>query len=132
MEYVIDGGRIGSLEEFYDEISRVLIPRQEWGRNLDAFNDILKGSFGTPEGGFTLRWMNSTASRANLSYVETARQLERQLAHCHPNNQDNVRRKLALARSGEGATVFDWLVEIICDHGPGGEQAEDNVRLILD
>jgi RNAse (barnase) inhibitor barstar len=132
MEYVIDGGRMGSLDEFYDEISRVLIPGQEWGRNLDAFNDVLRSGFGTPERGFTLRWTNSAVSRATLSYAETARQLERQLASCHPSNQETVRRKLTLARSGEGETVFDWLIEIISDHGPGGEQAEDNVRLILD
>ena len=30
------------------------------------------------------------------------------------------------------AGLFDWLVEIIRHHGPGGEQAEDNVRLVLD
>jgi hypothetical protein len=28
--------------------------------------------------------------------------------------------------------VFDWLVEIIRDHGAGGDQAEDNVELVLD
>jgi len=76
--------------------------------------------------------MNSAASRATLSYAETARQLERRLASCHPSNQEIVRRELALARSGGGATVFDWLVKIISDHGPGGEHAEDNVHLILD
>jgi hypothetical protein len=30
-EYVIDGSRITSLEAFYDEISRVLIPGHQWG-----------------------------------------------------------------------------------------------------
>ena len=39
---------------------------------------------------------------------------------------------LSDARAGVGQTVFDWLVEIIRDHGPGGEQAEDNVRIVLD
>jgi RNAse (barnase) inhibitor barstar len=132
MEYIIDGKRIGSLDEFYDEVSRVLIPGQAWGRNLDAFNDILRGGFGTPEGGFTLRWTDSARSRAKLSYSETVRHLEQRLAHCHSSNRDAVRRELALARSGEGPTAFDWLLEIICDHGPDGEQPGDNVRLILD
>jgi hypothetical protein len=31
-----------------------------------------------------------------------------------------------------GETVFDWLVEIIRDHDAGGEQSEDQVRLILE
>jgi RNAse (barnase) inhibitor barstar len=56
--YVIDGERFATLEEFYDEISRVLIPDACWGRNLDAFNDILRGGFGTPEEGFILRWQH--------------------------------------------------------------------------
>ena len=47
----IDGTRFDTLEGFYDEVSRQLIPRSDWGRNLDAFNDILRGGFGTPEGG---------------------------------------------------------------------------------
>jgi len=37
---------------------------------------------------------------------------------------------LSDARAGVGQTVF--VVEIIRDHGPGGEQAEDNVRIVLD
>ena len=50
----IDGDNFSSIDEFYDEISRVLVPGVEWGRNLSAFNDILRGGFGTPEGGFLL------------------------------------------------------------------------------
>ena len=50
-EYVLDGFRITTLETFYEEISRVLIPGRQWGRNLDAFNDILRGCFGTPDEG---------------------------------------------------------------------------------
>jgi RNAse (barnase) inhibitor barstar len=127
MEYHLNGQRIHSLDEFYDEISRELIPGKEWGRNLDAFDDILRGGFGTPENGFTLRWIDSAASRASLSYAETARQLEQQLTHCHPSNRSALLGRLALARSGEGTTVFDWLIEIIRAHGPDG-----GVRLILD
>lgn len=130
-EYTIDGSRIRSLEEFYDEISRVLIPSHRWGRNLDAFNDILKGGFGTPRR-FALRWRHSEKSRVNLGHPETARQLELQLARCHPANRDNVKQKLADARAGIGPTVFDWLVEIIRNHGPGGDEDEDGVRLVLD
>jgi len=130
-EYVLDGTRITSLESFYEEISRVLIPGAQWGRNLDAFNDILRGGFGTPDEGFTLRWERSAVSRESLGYSETKRQLELRLTRCHPTNRDDVRQKLTLARSGKGPTVFDWLVQIIEDHGPAGEQSSDNVRLVL-
>ncbi len=73
--YVIDGHHFTTLEEFYDEISRVLIPHTHWGWNLDAFNDILRGGFGTPEEGFILWWKNSDISRQRLGYTETVRQL---------------------------------------------------------
>jgi hypothetical protein len=59
-----------------------------------------------------------------LGYPETVRQLEVRLERCHPSAREEVWRKLALARSGCGPTVFDWLVEIIGDHG--------GVRLVLD
>lgn len=131
-EYVIEGSRIRSLEEFYDEVSRVVIPKADWGRNLDAFNDILSGGFGTPENGFSLRWANSSRSKDNLSYEETARQLRLILEQCHPSNRETINGKLSDALARRGSTVFDWLVEIIEDHGPSGDENEDNVTLILE
>jgi RNAse (barnase) inhibitor barstar len=67
--YEIDGCDFSNLEEFYDVISRVLIPGAWWGRNLDAFNDILRGGFGTPDDGFVLHWKNSSVSRQRLGTV---------------------------------------------------------------
>ena len=131
-EYEIDGRDFATLQEFYDVISRVLIPGAEWGRNLDAFNDILRGGFGTPEGGFVLLWKNSAVSRDRLGHPETVRQLERGLARCHPTNRRLVSEDLERARRGVGPTVFDWLVEIIQVHCTGGEEQEDGVELILD
>ena len=131
-EIVIDGSRVKSLETFFDEFSRVALDGRSWGRNLDAFNDVLRGGFGTPEGGFTLRWQNSAASRETLGYPETVRQLLLRLERCHPTNQGSVDRELSDAERGLGPTVFGWLVEIIAAHGPGGDAAESNVQLILD
>ena len=129
--YEIDGADFRTLEEFYDVISRVLIPDSSWGRNLDAFNDILRGGFGTPEGGFVFMWINSALSRDRLGYDETVRQLERRLTRCHPLNRQYVSADLELARQHIGPTVFDWLVEIIKVHCRGGEEEEDGVELIL-
>jgi len=131
-EYILDGAKVTSLESFYEQVSISLIPGTDWGRNLDSFNDILRGGFGTPERGFILRWTHSDVSREHLGYPETVRQLERQLERCHSTNRATLRVKLGEARQGKGATVFDWLVEIIRDHDAGGEQAEDNVRLVLE
>jgi RNAse (barnase) inhibitor barstar len=129
--YEIDGRDFSTLEEFYDVISRVLIPGFDWGHNLDALNDILRGGFGTPEEGFVLRWRHSALSRERLGHPETARQLKLRLSRCHPSNRQSVARELAAAENGSGSTVFDWLVEIIRDHGEGGRQADDCVTLEL-
>lgn len=129
--YILDGERITSLEAFYEEVSRSLIPGAAWGRNLDAFNDVLQGGFGTPDEGFTIRWVDSEISRSRLGYAETARQLEARLERCHPQNRPAVARDLMEAQSGRGPTVFDWLLEIIRQNGPDGEEAESNVELLL-
>ena len=80
--YEIDGNRFSTLEGFYDEISRVLIPGPYWGRNLDAFNDILRGGFGTPEVGFILRWKNSQLiTLANHKAFSVVGQISSHLFH---------------------------------------------------
>jgi RNAse (barnase) inhibitor barstar len=130
--YEIDGSRFSTLEGFYEEISRVLIPDSDWGHNLDALDDILQGGFGTPEGGFILRWKNSALSRERLSYPETIRQLETTLQTCHPSNRGTVGRYLEDARNLKGETAFDWLIEIIRVHTQGGREEEDGVEPILE
>jgi RNAse (barnase) inhibitor barstar len=127
--FQIDGDRFSSLEEFFDEVGAAL-STAAWGRNLDAFNDVLRGGFGTPEGGFILRWLHSSRSRDALGYRATVDYLERKLQRCHPANIPMVTSELEAARRGEGQTVFDILVEIIRIHGPGGDEAEDGVEIV--
>jgi RNAse (barnase) inhibitor barstar len=127
----IDGNNFSTLEGFFQEVSERLIPSAWWGHNLDAFNDILRGGFGTPEKGFLLCWKNHQRSRATLGHEETVRQLQKRLERCHPLNIPAVEALLFEAQRGEGPTVFDWLIEIIRTHGPGGSEAEDNVELLL-
>lgn len=129
--YRINGEGFATLEGFYNEISRVLVPDARWGHTLDAFNDLLRGGFGTPADGFVLVWENADLSRIRLGYAETTRQLERRLAHCHPSQRYFVKRQIAESQNHEGDTVFDWLVDILRAHGAGGEEAEDNVVLML-
>ncbi len=127
----VDGAGFDTLDGFYDEVERKLIPGAYWGRNLDAFNDILRGGFGTPEGGFVLRWVNSARSRASLGMPETIRFLEAKVRRCHPSNVAAVQADLEAARRGEGETLFDILVDIIRVHGAGGDEADDGVELEL-
>ena len=114
--YYIEGSKVGSLEQFYEEISESLIPNVAWGRNLDAFNDILGGGFGLPEEGFTLVWQNAALSKKHLGHGETVRQLQKRLEHCHPSAIPDIERMLEAAQRGEGPTVYDWLIEIIREH----------------
>ena len=50
--FVLDGSRMQDKESFYREVNRVLTgnsamdEEQQYGGNLDAFNDILRGGFG--------------------------------------------------------------------------------------
>jgi hypothetical protein len=127
---VIDGANFSDFDGFAREFSRLLC-NYTWRGNLDAFNDLLRGGFGTPENGWALRWLNSESSRAALGYEATTRRLERLLLTCHPSNRFNIEARISSARRSEGPTLFDEIVEIIRGHGPGGDESEDGVLLEL-
>lgn len=112
----IDSVRFHILEGFYEEVGRRIIPGADWGHNLDAFDDILSGGFGTPKQ-FILVWVGSQKSRSDLGYPETVRQLKLRLQRCHPESRAHVAGDLAVAKQGQGPTVFDWLIDIIKGHG---------------
>lgn len=128
----IDGTRFSTLEEFFAEFNRVVTPESDPDNNLDAFDDTLSGGCGTPDEGFTLRWKNHEISRGRLGYAETVRQLELRLARCHPTARALVSEDLKRAQAQQGPTVFEWLTEIIRDHGPRGRYPADRVDLLLD
>jgi RNAse (barnase) inhibitor barstar len=119
---IIDGSRFDDFDGFAREFSS-LLDDWTWNKNLDAFNDILRGGFGTPEEGFVLRWLHSDRSRHALGWAATITYLAGVLARCHPTNREHVTAKIAAARRQEGQTLFDLLVEIIENHRPGGSQS---------
>jgi Barstar (barnase inhibitor) len=127
---VIDGAQFSDFDGFAREFSR-LLRGYTWRGNLDAFNDLLRGGFGTPEHGWVLRWLNSESSRAALGYQETTRRLEGLLLTCHPSQRSIIQARISRARRGEGPTLFDEIVDIIRVHGPGGNESEDGVLLEL-
>lgn len=127
---IIDGSLFEDFAGFAVQFSKLLTD-YTWHGNLDAFNDILRGGFGTPDGGFVLRWEHSELSRRALGYSATAARLESRLLTCHLTNREHVAARLDAARRGVGLTLFDELVEIIEMHGPGGREAESGVELEL-
>ena len=129
--YELDGRKFSTLEEFWEHFSDQVLSDHSWGCNLDAFNDVLRGGFGTPDEGFQLVWINSDLSRDLLGCSETVRQLEIRLESCHSSNRVAVASDLHAAKHKSGSTVFDWIVEIIETHGKGGEESEDGIELYL-
>ena len=78
-EIIIDGNNFVTLTEFYDEVENKLTKGLNWkiGRNLDAFNDVLRGGFGIHDDDESLiiRWVNSDKSKKDLGKSETGRML---------------------------------------------------------
>lgn len=114
--YIIDGEKFTSLEGFYDEFTSVVLPDITWGKNLDAFDDVLSGGIGQFAPGDTIVWKNSQISRERLGYKETIRQLERQMAESDPSQHESILLAIELAKGEKGETVFNWLQEILTEH----------------
>jgi hypothetical protein len=127
---VIDGSRFTDFTGFAEEFTRLLTD-YTWTGSLDAFNDILRGGFGTPEEGFVLRWDHSDQSRLALGYEATVARLNELLLTCHPTNREPIQGRIARAQRRDGPTLFDEIVELIQIHGPGGYEADNEVELEL-
>ena len=66
-EYVLDGGRVTSLQTFFGEMDRALGMPPGYTPNLDWLDDILSGGVaGIPDDRITLRWTRSEQSRQHL------------------------------------------------------------------
>lgn len=121
-----DGNEFDDLESFYDEVQAKICPGFEgFGRNLDAFNDVLRGGFGLFEYNepIRLKWANSEKSKSNLSYAATELRLKSMRETAHPTNLASLEKRLELAEKSEGPTLFDEIIEII--------KAHQNVQLEL-
>lgn len=130
--YTIDGNDFASLAELSRVFSKTVLQNHTWNGNFNALNDLLRGGFGTPEEGFTLVWKNSDKSRNDLGQNATVKHYEQLLKVCHSDNREYLEEELERVRQGAGPTLFEIIVEIIHDHGPGGSEAEDGVLLQLE
>lgn len=122
-DYVLDGQRFDTLEEFYAQVGRVFVDGEPWGENLEALNILLHGGIRQIPKEFRLVWRHAERSRERLGYAETVRQLTLQLRDCHPTVLIKTAWALRAALRGQGATVFDWIVTIVGKH--------PNVELLL-
>ncbi|MFE4334761.1 MULTISPECIES: barstar family protein [unclassified Streptomyces] len=119
--YVIDGSRVTGLEQFWKVIGEAVNgPGGYFGRNFDALADCLSGGMGTPDDGdFVFEWRHHALSARALGHEEKARQLRRSLDRAHPSNRAALRHRLDEALAGRGPTLFEQLVEILRNDGPG-------------
>lgn len=119
-EITIDGDRFSTLMGFYDEIETKLTKGLDWriGRNLDAFNDVLRGGFGVHdyEEPLIVRWINSGKSKQDLGWLATINYIEGKLERCHPTNIPSVEEDLDKARHGEGEVLFEIIIGIMRGH----------------
>lgn len=113
-EITIDGLDFSTLEAFYGAIGRAIIgPDHPDSGNLDWLNDILSRPCGDEMTPYILVWRNSKESRRRLGHAETVRQMERRMVWRFPFGDAKAVSDIAMARRGEGPTVFDWLIEVI-------------------
>jgi len=75
-KYVLNGAKIQSLNDFYDEIARMLSLPEYFGRNLDALADVLSTDVAGP---FEIVWASSSLSKKTLKkdYSKIATVLKR-------------------------------------------------------
>jgi len=113
--YTIDGHACRDFRRTIAEFNRVF--ERWWGEgfwsgNIDVFNDIIDW---VEEGeAYTLVWAHSEVARRQIGHQAMIDWLE------HKLNQSaghwRWQQDLALAREGQGRTLFDWLVAIIREH----------------
>jgi len=58
--YTLDGNKIQSLADFYDQLSGLMKLPAHFGRNLDALRDVLTADV---EGPFEINWTHADNSR---------------------------------------------------------------------
>lgn len=119
-EIIIDGNNFSNLAEFYEAVEKKMTKNLDWkiGRNLNAFNDVLRGGFVVfeYEEPIKLVWKNFEKSKTDFSWKETLTYLEDSLTICHPSNTSYIKTQIKKAKEKTGQTILDIIIEIIEGH----------------
>ncbi|MBK6952010.1 MAG: barstar family protein [Crocinitomicaceae bacterium] len=81
--FEIDGEKFNTLSAFFNEIGSKLVENNTWGKNWNAFDDILVGGFVLTEyeEPFKLIWINSDISKDKLKdFNDIVKQIQ---SHAH-------------------------------------------------
>lgn len=125
---IIEGKNINNIETFYEEVNRVFMSKENWkiAQSLDAFNDMLYGSFGEIKGKekIQLIWKDIEQNKKSLGFQTTLEFYQNKLKSPEIFNRKFVQRKIDELHNSVGLTFFEIVLEIISDH--------DNITLIND
>ena len=125
---IIEGKNINNIETFYEEVNRVFMSQENWkiAQSLDAFNDLLYGSFGEIKGKekIQLIWKDIEQNQKSLGFQTTLEFYQNKLKSPEIFNRKFVLSKIDELHHGVGLTFFEIVLEIISDH--------DNIILIND
>lgn len=125
---IIEGKNINNIETFYEEVNRVFMSQENWkiAQSLDAFNDMLYGSFGEIKGNekIQLIWKDIEQNQKSLGFQTTLEFYQNKLKSPEIFNRKFVLSKIDELHNGVGLTFFEIVLEIISDH--------ENVILIND
>ena len=123
---IIEGKNINNIETFYEEVNRVFMSQENWkiAQSLDAFNDMLYGSFGEIKGKekIQLIWKDMEQNQKSLGFQTTLEFYQNKLKSPEIFNRKFVLSKIDELHNGVGLTFFEIVLEIISDH--------DNIILI--
>ena len=123
---IIEGKNINNIETFYEEVNRVFMLHENWkiAQSLDAFNDMLYGSFGEIKGKekIQLIWKDMEQNQKSLGFQTTLDFYQTKLKSPEIFNRKFVLSKIDELHNGVGPTFFQIVLEIISDH--------DNIILI--
>lgn len=120
---VLDGSTFKSIDLFYDEVEVAWgMMSEDWGRNLDAFNDILRGGFGEPTKNppFRLVIRNAQDAQGLLGHCYRIEQLQKRRETADESWYAEIDSDIEEARAGRGKTTWDELLEIMQEHENDG------------
>ena len=125
---ILEGKNINNIETFYEEVNRVFMSQENWkiAQSLDAFNDMLYGSFGEIKGKekIQLIWKDMEQNQKSLGFQTTLEFYQNKLKSPEIFNRKFVLSKINELHNDVGFTFFEIVLEIIANH--------DNIMLIND
>jgi hypothetical protein len=110
----LDGNNFADFDGFVREFNmRVFGDDKTWHGGFGQLNDLLRGGYGSPEGSFTIEWLNAHKSREDLGKDAAMKWLLLRKDKVHPANQESWEKRIELMHNNLGDTIFQIIVDII-------------------